>query len=394
MVSILYQKGQMIEEYLMEGCLARGIMSEVYLARDTLLDRPVVIKVITPDLRRQPEFEEKFIREAKIQARLDNPHIVQVFRFLKDDRNLILVMQYIQGTDLNMIISEALAHRKKACLTGALTYSRAGHIFFQVLDGMGFMHKHGILHGDMKPANILIDRQGRARISDFGLSSRIFSKRKPETREQSKGGTLAFLSPEEFMDSATDFRADIYALGATFYYMLTGELPAGDIKNTTDLLEFHLEGSLERPGEVLASLEGIPGKVIRAVLKALDPNPENRPQSCLEFMLALKGEAPPELYSEIIRAGFAAKEDISYRERQHLDRLAEQKGLTLQEADRVEQNIRKELGLAPQAFAKEYKEAVEQTGEVERKRIRLIYSQEGRLTADEIGRIDKEYDHS
>jgi len=387
-VDTLYQSGQMIEEYRIESNLARGKMSEVYLARDTFLDRPVVIKVIDPNLSHQPGFKEKFIREAKIQARLDNPHIVSLFRLLRKSHHLILVMQYIKGTDLNRVIQEALVRKKNDRLEGALSYPRAIHICFQVLEGIGFMHKYGILHGDIKPANILIDQQGRARITDFGLSTKISTNQKAQISQPSKGGTLAFLSPEEFLGATVDIRSDIYSLGATFYYMLTGKLPAGDIKSTTDLMEFHLEGSLEITKEVLETIKGIPERASQALLKSLDPNQDKRYQSCFEFMLALKEETPQELYSEIIRSGFVAKEAISYRERHYLDKLAEQKGLTVKKADKLEQNIRKELGLHPLDFINEFQQAVRQTSEgSELEKIKGIYGKEGRLTNDEMSSV-------
>lgn len=388
----LYQNGQMLEEYRIEKNLARGKMSEVYLAQDTCLDRSVVIKVINSDLVTQAEFKEKFIREANIQARLDNPHIVQVFRLLRKSHQLILVMQYIKGTDLNKVIQEALARQKTDQLEGALSYPRAIHICFQVLEGIGFMHKYGILHGDIKPTNILIDQQGRARITDFGLSTRISTKNNGQTSTQSKGGTLAFISPEELLGSTTDLRSDIYSLGATFFYMLTGKLPTGDIKGMTELLEFHLEGSLEIPKGVLESINGIPERTTQAILKSLDPIQDNRYQSCFEFMLALKDDTPQELYSEIIRSGFVAKEAISYRERHYLDKLAEQKGLTVKEADELEQNIRKELGLHPLDFINEFLQAVGQiTQGSELEKIKDIYGKEGRLTNNDMEKILKNY---
>ena len=384
-MDILYQNGHMLEEYQIEQNLARGKMSEVYLALDTILDRSVVIKVINPDLAAQTGFKEKFIHEAKIQARLDNPHVVQLFRLLRQVHHLILVMQYINGIDLNKVILEALVRNKNDRFEGALSHTRAVHIFFQVLEGIGFMHKHGILHGDIKPTNILIDQQGRARITDFGLSTGISDKKNGQISTQSRGGTLAFVSPEKLLGNTIDLRSDIYSLGATFFYMLTGELPTGDIKGLTELLEFHLEGSREIPQKLLESKKGIPERTCRALLTSLDPSQDNRYQSCFEFMLALKQDTPEELYSEIIRSGFVAKEGISYRERQYLDKLAVQKGLTVREADELEQNIRKELGLQPLDFIKEFQQAVRQTSDrSELEKIKYIYGKEGRLTNNDM----------
>ena len=338
-----FQPGQQIEDYVIAQRLNRGGMGELYLARDVVLKRRVIIKVLSPPFAQKQEYRHQFLREAKIQANLDNPHVVQVFRTFMYQEFPCVVMQHVQGTDLEKIVKKAKSIREKRQEKGALSVERAIHIFLQVLEGIGAAHRYNIVHGDIKPSNVLLDPQGRVKIVDFGLSFMLGSGKKIKG-ERLPGGTLQFMSPEQLLNEDVDLRSDIYSLGVTFFFMLTGQWPTGERKRLTDLLEYHLEGSLEDPGKILDDVGALRPRVKAAVLKALEKDQDKRPQSCLEFSLAIKEDAPHELYSELLRLSLLATKEITPAERAYLDRIAKRKGLQPREAEALERSIRREMG--------------------------------------------------
>jgi len=382
----IFNPGQRVKDYLIEKQIGKGGMAELFLARDLGLKKRVVIKALIPLFSKKEDFKKQFLREARIQANLDNPHIVQIFRIFNYRYNLCLVMQHVPGTDLAKVIKKAKAIRGKRREKGALSTERAVHIFLQILEGIGCAHRFRIIHGDIKPPNILFDKQGRVKVSDFGLSFLLpYGKR--EKGEISLGGTPSYMSPEQILDKGADVRSDIYSLGVTFFHMLTGDLPSGDKKKLMELLEFHIEGSLDRPKRILDQFEGIHPMIKEAILKALENDPNNRHQSCLEFSLAIKVDAPYEMYSELLRLSLLTKSYTSLTERAYLDKIAERKGLGPEEAKSLEINIRKEMRLSPLDFTKEYKKALEdllkkrrETEDIDTDELYRVYVRKDRLS--------------
>jgi len=382
----LFKPGQEVGDYLIKRKLDEGGMAELYLAVDVPLKRTVVIKALTDPYCKKKAFRKQFVREARIQAKLDSPHIVQIFRAFDYESTPCLVMQHVRGTDLDRVIKRARARKQKRNEKGALSLERAVHIFLQVLEGVGFAHKYRIIHGDIKPANILLDQQGRAKVSDFGLAFALPSGEK-EGGKGFLGGTPHFMSPEQVLGESVDFRSDIYSLGVTFFLMVTGELPTGDRKKMMDLLEYHLDPSLEEAAGVLDGFEGIRPNIKKAILRALEKDPNNRHQSCLEFSLSIKQDATHEIYSELLRLSLLAKRQVTPAERAYLDKIARSKGLTPEEAETLEINIRNELGLPPLNLAEEYRLAYQDLilkGRHEKERyideLKRTYVKKGRLT--------------
>jgi serine/threonine protein kinase len=153
------------------------------------------------------------------------------------------------------------------------------------------------------------------------------------------------MSPEQLLNEDVDSRSDIYSLGVTFFFMLTGQWPTGERKRVTDLLEYHMEGSLEEPERILDQVRTVRPRIKDAVLKALEKDQAKRHQSCLEFSLAIKEDAPHELYSELLRLSLLATKEITPAERTYLDRIAKLKGLQPEEAEALERSIRRQMGL-------------------------------------------------
>ncbi len=200
--------------------LGQGGMGMVYKARQPQLERLVALKILSPQLSRDPAFPERFTREARALARLNHPNIVGIYDFGKAGDFYYLIMEYVDG--LNLWQMEQA--RKPLAPEQALA------IVPKICDALQYAHEEGIVHRDIKPGNILIDKKGRVKIADFGLAKVVGRQPKDSNLTQSKMtlGTPQYMAPEQLADpQKVDHRADIYSLGVVFYEMLTGELPMG-----------------------------------------------------------------------------------------------------------------------------------------------------------------------
>ena len=205
--------------------LGKGGMGAVYKARQPKLDRYVALKILPPEVGKDPAFAERFTREARALAMLNHSCIVAVYDFGDADGLYYFVMEYVDGANLRQTLE-----------TGELTPPEALAIVPQICDALQFAHDEGVVHRDIKPENILIDKRGRVKIADFGLAKLLrvdaedSAAEKPFTLTATHEvmGTPRYMAPEQMQgSSAVDHRADIYSLGVVFYEMLTGELPIG-----------------------------------------------------------------------------------------------------------------------------------------------------------------------
>ena len=201
---------------VIEELIGAGGMGAVYRARQVPLDRPVALKILPAELARDPDFLDRFTREAQSMARLNHPHLVAVYDFGNEDGRPYLVMEFIEGRSLEALIAER-----------RLSPERAARLLCQLCDGLAYAHAKGILHRDIKPANILISDDGVAKIGDFGLARAMKGGRAVMQRSGQPLGTPGYAAPEVYeISRPLDHRTDIYALGALFYEMLTGQPPA------------------------------------------------------------------------------------------------------------------------------------------------------------------------
>jgi tRNA A-37 threonylcarbamoyl transferase component Bud32 len=199
--------------------LGQGGMGVVYKARQPQLDRVVALKILPDEAGKDPAFAERFFREAKTLARLNHPNIVAVYDFGQAGGHYFLTMEFVDGMNLRQ-----LEQSKK------LTPEEALVITPKICEALQFAHEEGVVHRDIKPGNILIDRKGRVKIADFGLAKLLGQDAKDVslTGDQSVMGTPHYMAPEQMTNTKTvDHRADIYSLGVVIYEMLTGELPVG-----------------------------------------------------------------------------------------------------------------------------------------------------------------------
>ncbi len=199
--------------------LGRGGMGFVFKARQPNLDRFVALKLLPEKLARDPQFAERFTREARVLARLNHPGIVSIFDFGQTGGFYYLLMEYVDGVNL-----------RQAMQAGKFSPAAALAVVPKICEALQYAHDQGVLHRDIKPANILLDAKGRVKIADFGIA-KLVGEEKPDLALTATGaaiGTPQYMAPEQLETPASvDHRADIYSLGVVFYEMLTGELPIG-----------------------------------------------------------------------------------------------------------------------------------------------------------------------
>lgn len=246
--------------------LGEGGMGEVFLARQRSLDRDVALKVVRREGLAQEWFLERLDREARILARLRNPHLVTVHDFVRlADGSAAVVMELVEGGNLR---DRLRSHPQGVPVDEALAVAGMAGA------ALGVAHAQGIVHRDIKPENLLVDGDGRIRVSDFGMALSLAPDSPRLTRTGAAAGTPGYLAPEQVAGGRVDVRTDVYALAVVLYELLTGRLPLG---------------RFEAPRQVRPE---IPEAVEAALLRALDPNPLRRPQSVSAFLEELHGRFP------------------------------------------------------------------------------------------------------
>ncbi len=237
-----------------------GGMAVVYKAKDILLHRYVAIKVLSESLSNDQEFVRRFNREAQAAASLSHPNIVNVYDVGKDGYIQYIVMELVEGQTLKQMIIDQ----------GNLSLAVAGDIAAQICDGLQHAHDNQIVHRDIKPHNILIGKNGRAKVTDFGIARAASSS--TITQTGSVMGSVHYFSPEQARGGSIGSKADIYSLGVVMYEMLTGELPF-DGDSAISIALKHLQDPVINPQEIN---DKIPDSMANIVLRALEKDPEMR----------------------------------------------------------------------------------------------------------------------
>ena len=269
--------GRKVGEYQVIRELGRGGMGVVYLAHDAALQRDVAIKVLQPDLASDPEFEARFIREARTSAKLEHPNVVPVYTAGRDGDLLYMAMAFVKGRTLDALLKQR----------GRLPVAEAVDIVRQAARGLGAAHAASLVHRDIKPHNIMIDDAGRVKIMDFGLM-RSWRDGDAITETGVFYGTPQYASPEQCDSGELDGRSDIYSLGAVFYELLTGKRPhTGD--TPVQLLKKIL---LEAPATVRSLNPDVPPGVAAVVEKMMAKRAEERFATAEEVVAALDSPKP------------------------------------------------------------------------------------------------------
>ncbi|GAA1968826.1 Stk1 family PASTA domain-containing Ser/Thr kinase [Kitasatospora viridis] len=264
--------------YLVEERIAVGGMATVYRGTDTRLDRVVALKVMHPQFAGDPEFAERFIREAKAVARLSHPNVVNVFDQNADGGIAFLAMEYVPGRTLR----EVLADR------GAFSVRAALDVLEPVLAALGAAHRAHLVHRDVKPENVLITDGGLVKVADFGLVRVISGADSSVTTTSTPGvimGTVSYLAPEQIQPNGpTDQRVDVYAAGILLYELLTGSKPFTG-ENPMQVIYRHLEEDVPAPSR---AVPGLAPQLDSIVASATARDREARPWDAVELLAALQ----------------------------------------------------------------------------------------------------------
>jgi serine/threonine-protein kinase len=226
------------DRYRIDRKLGEGGMALVYQATDLMLDRTIAVKILREDFSASKAFQERFKEEARAAANLSHPNIVTVHDFGLDKDRLFIVMEYVPGTDLKQLIKQK----------GAFPVQHASHLFVQACAGIGYAHRAGLVHCDIKPHNMLIMPDNRLKVTDFGIA-RALASVKHDEQSQAIWGSPAYFSPEQAAGKAPSPASDVYSLGVVLYELLTGQLPF-QISSPQELALLHRHEMPPSPREI------------------------------------------------------------------------------------------------------------------------------------------------
>jgi serine/threonine-protein kinase len=260
--------------YEITRLLGRGGMGVVFLAHDLMLERQVAIKVLPPEMTGDPQLISRFQQEAKTAARLDHPNIIPIYRVDSEDGLVYIVMKYVSGQSLEELLAE-----------GPLPLTQVRHILREAALALGHAHRRRIVHRDVKPANIMVDDDGRVVLTDFGISKAVQSGSQP-TGSGTIIGTPHYMAPEQARGQGVDGRTDQYALGVVGHRVLTGKPPFdGDAHS---ILYQHV---FEPPPSLLALRPDTPKDLRIALDRALAKEAKGRFRTMEDFASAVSGES-------------------------------------------------------------------------------------------------------
>jgi len=270
--------GELIDNrYLLQRILASGGMATIYAALDTRLDRPVAVKIMHPHLANDETFVSRFIKEAKATAALSHPNIVSIQDQGWNEGGapaVFIVMELVEGSTLRDFLNEQ----------GALSTEQLFQFLNPVVSALSAAHRIGIIHRDIKPENILIAKDGRVKVADFGLAAGAVIGQTLTAESSVVLGSVSYLSPEQVQRGIADARSDVYALGIVMFEMLAGKKPY-DGETPIQIAYKHVN---ERIPNLRTINENIPEAIAEIVFAATAPNPDQRPKDAEELFNKLR----------------------------------------------------------------------------------------------------------
>ena len=266
--------GSVLAGYRVLELIGEGSGGTVYLVESETTGERAALKVLAAELAHDERFRRRFLRESTLAAELRHPHVVPILDFGEADGDLFLTMRYIEGEDL----------RERFARSGPLEPTEALRLVEQIGEALDEAHARGLVHRDVKPANILLDRDGQAYLSDFGLAKHA-SSASSLTGDHAFVGTIAYVAPEQIRGEEIDGRADVYSLGCVLYEALAGRLPF-DRETELAVVFAHLHEPTPRITDVQPELPAGMDHVLR---KATAKDPKERYPSCDELVEAARG---------------------------------------------------------------------------------------------------------
>ncbi|MGI6721795.1 MAG: Stk1 family PASTA domain-containing Ser/Thr kinase [Anaerovoracaceae bacterium] len=286
--------------------IGEGGMAVVYKAKDRLLNRPVAIKILKPEFISDAKFIENFRRESHAAASLSNANIVSIFDVGREGNINYIVMELVEGKALSQIIKEE----------APMDYRKVISISRQVASGLAAAHKHGIIHRDVKPHNILINEDGVAKIADFGIAKAVSTTTIVDNTNENIMGSVHYFSPEQARGGYVDEKSDIYSLGIVMYEMVTGEVPF-DGDNPVTVALMHINEEIKPPSTLVPD---IPPGLEKIIMTATNKYQKNRYDSADDMIKALDevsqpGRVVPPVYENRDRDAEECKREVAqYRE--------------------------------------------------------------------------------
>ena len=273
--------GETVGDYQIVGILGVGGMGKVYKVRNTISDRTEAMKVLLPNLTEAPDLAERFMREIKLLASLNHPNIAGLHTALREENQLLMIMEFIEGRTLEERLRE-----------GPISLWESADYMSQALSALGYAHERGVVHRDIKPSNIMVTPDGQVKLMDFGIAKAVADRRLTATG--STLGSLFYMSPEQVKGSASlDGRSDLYSVGVSLYEMVTGTRP---FKGESDysLMVAHLD---QQPVPPIQLDPTLPPGLNEVILTAIQKDPADRFQTAGAFRAALESVkqrlAPP-----------------------------------------------------------------------------------------------------
>ncbi|MEO5890831.1 MAG: protein kinase [Ferruginibacter sp.] len=268
--------GERIHSYEINAHLGQGGMGNVFRATDSMLGREVALKMLHPQLTVEPQFLERFKKEARILAQLLHPNIAVIYNFIEQGGNHFMVIEYVEGTSLDDLL------KKYRILPAEFVVP----VFIQALEGLQHAHRKNIFHRDIKPANLMITEDGTLKLMDFGIA-KVAGEQKM-TQVNKIVGTIEFMAPELIEGKDASALSDIYSMGATLYELISGKVP---FEGDTDfnMMQAIMKSKIKPPDKLNPQ---VPKALNDIVLKAMDRNPNNRYPNARAFQQALMTAFP------------------------------------------------------------------------------------------------------
>ena len=246
-----------------ESVVGLGGIGVLYRARQLRLDRPVALKVVEPELARDPLVRERLRREARAVASLDHPNVVPLYEAGEEDGRVYIVTRWVEGTELGILIHD----------NGPMEPAQAARIAAQIAEALEVAHEQGLIHRDVKPSNVILTSGGHVYLTDFGLAKRVATAPGLTGGDQMLG-TVDYVAPEQIEGSEPDARSDVYSLGCVLFEMLNGEPPFADQKGGMAKMWAHVN---VEPPSIRERRPDVPPSLEAVIDRAMAKSPEARP---------------------------------------------------------------------------------------------------------------------